>query len=213
MKKLYAILLTLFVMQNANAIIIDSADNTYLTDTGSGLDWLDLSATSGLTVEGVNAQLGAGGDFDGWRYAFGYELTVLVSNWLGLESPILSSGLSFFANGSLEGLQQMLGGVQRMDESVGFLEPFNFTSGLVENSIVSGHHIATMMVHDNPEIADNYSPFGTFEAFALDSYSFLVRDTGYTSVPEPVSLSLFGLGLVGLAFSRRKTKIATGNSL
>lgn len=34
---------------------------SYLTDTGAGLDWLDLTATQGLSYNSVSASLPAGG--------------------------------------------------------------------------------------------------------------------------------------------------------
>lgn len=69
-----------------HAVIIDYGP--YLYDTETGLDWLDLSATYGLTYHQVNSRLQ-----DNWRYASGSELNTLVTNATGL--PVPNSGADF----------------------------------------------------------------------------------------------------------------------
>ena len=78
MKK-YLTLVILAVTLNANAAIVDNG--TYTTDTGTGLDWLDVTATLGLSYNQVVAELGAEGAYDGWRYATASEFDSLITNF------------------------------------------------------------------------------------------------------------------------------------
>jgi len=51
----------------SHAALIDN--NTYTTDTATRLDWLDLTATRGLSYDQVLEQTQPGGALDGWRHA------------------------------------------------------------------------------------------------------------------------------------------------
>lgn len=62
-----------------NAAILDLGNITRDTDTG--LDWLDLTESLGLSYNEVSAQLGAGGDYEGYRYATVAELDQLITNF------------------------------------------------------------------------------------------------------------------------------------
>jgi hypothetical protein len=61
-------------VSSANAATLTSSDwlaagDNLLTIDGNGLHWLDLSQTANMSFTTVNAQLAAGGTFDGFRYA------------------------------------------------------------------------------------------------------------------------------------------------
>lgn len=58
---------TLLFSIHTHAALIDQGLITQ--DTRTGIEWLDLTETAGLTFNYVSAQLGAGGAFEGWRYA------------------------------------------------------------------------------------------------------------------------------------------------
>jgi len=76
---IFAILLTLG--NPVQAFIIDRGN--YLTDTKSGLDWLDVTESVNRSYNDVIMQFGPGGDFEGWRYATDVEFNDLVSNYTG----------------------------------------------------------------------------------------------------------------------------------
>ena len=63
---------------NASAAIISTDWNTagdnLITKvtgpgTGSGLEWLDLTATTARSYNDISTKFGAGQEFEGWRYA------------------------------------------------------------------------------------------------------------------------------------------------
>ena len=66
------VVLALLISTNVEADFLDN--DTYTTDTLSGLDWLDLTESTGLSHDQVSAQFGVGGLYEGWRYAETYEV-------------------------------------------------------------------------------------------------------------------------------------------
>ena len=79
MLKQILVLAGLSLSLTANAVIIDLGNITRDTDTG--LDWLDVTETRGLSYNQVTAQFGAGGDYEGFRYATAAELDQLLLNF------------------------------------------------------------------------------------------------------------------------------------
>lgn len=63
----------------ANAAILDLG--TITRDTATGLDWLDVTQTRGVSYDDVIAQMGVGGAYEGWRYAMPAELDQLIVNF------------------------------------------------------------------------------------------------------------------------------------
>lgn len=103
----FVISLLLFV-NIASAASVDFKDNgSYLTDNVSGLEWLDVSASTYLSYNDVSSQMGAGQRFDGWRYASLEQLDDLVFNYSGSNVSGVSAIL--LGNGALDGLIDMLG--------------------------------------------------------------------------------------------------------
>lgn len=75
--------LILSISGNAAIESLDSSfgTDTITRDTDTGLDWLDVTVTRGLSYNQVTAQMGAGGIYEGWRYATMAELDTLISNF------------------------------------------------------------------------------------------------------------------------------------
>jgi hypothetical protein len=74
-------LLAAFVVTGANAEL-QSRDSEYgpatiTRDTSSGLDWLDLTVTTNRSFNDISAQLGVGGQFEGFRYATTAEISAM----------------------------------------------------------------------------------------------------------------------------------------
>jgi len=84
--KLASIVTTLALSTNLNAELISvdwhsAGDNLITRDTVSGLDWLDLTETAGLSYNYVQSQLGAGGAYEGMRYAYYAEVIGLITQF------------------------------------------------------------------------------------------------------------------------------------
>jgi hypothetical protein len=84
-----------------NATIIDN--DTYLTDSLSGLDWLDLSATYNQARRTVGTRLQNSGDLSGWRYASRNEMFGLVSRFDNIRGPQTANQLSGFITSDSNG--------------------------------------------------------------------------------------------------------------
>jgi len=97
MKKSLVGTLLIGLSQSANAVFVDNS--TYLTDTSSGLDWLDVTATIRMSYEDVSVQFGKGGLFDGYRYATGDEFNDLIAHWISDSAGISTYGDVIHAEG------------------------------------------------------------------------------------------------------------------
>lgn len=211
----------------SSAAIVDAPDHTYLTDTATGLDWRDVTATAGMSFNDVSSQLGAGGQFAGWRYATGDEFNTLVSNYSGVVIPAGYHGYTNMEPDRIDGLVTLLGSTldaymlatygATWDHYYGYAEGqgIDYTYGLLADispRSPGAHHLA--IIWDDDLGSSDFS-FGKDYGAASPSYShltlgsFLVRDHIAAPVPEPetYAMMLAGLGLLGVMARRRKQKL------
>jgi hypothetical protein len=208
-----ALVLGVSIVSPANAAIIDN--DWYTTDTESGLDWLDVTETVGMSYNIVFAQLVTGGTYEGWRYATGDEVNTLVSNALSI-SPAIStySPYSIAENPLFDDLIQTLGSTYAAqypttDCDTGTCEPgtgLHYTSGILSDTWTFGGgfhfvaHLADAQETDPYQLANDASVAHLIAISPTQSSpdvgSFLVRPM--QPVPEPAAWSLMVVGLLGL---------------
>jgi len=223
-KKMCAGVLVMAVTAPLQATPVNFVDHaTYLSDTISGLDWLDVTASTNMTVDQVSAQFDTGGIFAGYRYATALEFGALVNNYIGIDSGITAIGHHTTLTNALQPLMDMLGITHTL---VGSINPT--TTGLI-NEITRGiladpcsHPTTGAALHcggtfDHHLIYQRTSPTEYAINHGYGAYTHTIMYAGQadetvgsflvhrsSQVPEPVSLLLITIGLIGVVFSRRK---------
>jgi hypothetical protein len=215
--KIRAILgaLILLVSGQVNAAIISYG--SWTTDTDTGLDWLDVTASVNWSFTDISLEFGNGGEFQGWRHATGDEFNTLVGNFTG--NPVTSYGYVNQEEDLTDGLIVLLGSTldsfhlhyngSTYDAIHGEAEGdyYDFTSGFIADTDVNGEQYLAFL--DDPDWW-----FGFFDrshahhqtlSRDYSEYSqghFLVR---VSPIPIPASIWLFGTGILGLiGFSKRR---------
>lgn len=62
-----------------------AGDGLMVRDTATHLEWLKLTETAGLSYLAVSSQLGAGGAYEGLRYATNAEVAGLFGDYFGID--------------------------------------------------------------------------------------------------------------------------------
>lgn len=221
MKKLLPIAITLIIGNSAQAAFIDYGTTSF--DNVNGLEWLDLTATGGLSYEQVAN--GAGGFIaDGWRIAKGTEVRKLVADNIDPTFPYYSLEPATFTRAHQ--LITQMGITQSFNsEQGGYHEDSPYypselfllgyfddeTSG---NPFYAGMIGMAIIGAQSADIWGNPSPMGSAYIYNdwttldqtnfLNIGTFLVRESTGVSVPEPGSLALLAAGLAGLTLTRRR---------
>jgi len=171
------------VSMPAQAALIDHG--TYISDTSSGLDWLDLSTTAGQSVaQALTAN-------SGWSYANNTQVSGLLASF-GIT-------YAFTANTFIE---LAVTNTQASDfiSLFGLTTPGASLGGYMNNTVAHSTYLCISTGGCSPL---NFTNDSDLSAGNIQVGQFLVRSTN--NVPEPGSLLLAGLALAGLGYSRRKT--------
>ena len=81
----FSFVVLLATCSTCQAALISANDATFgpnsiTQDTGTGLDWLDINFSDGMSFQAVASQMGAGGTFAGFRHATAAELNQFMIN-------------------------------------------------------------------------------------------------------------------------------------
>jgi hypothetical protein len=178
-------------------------------DLSNGLDWLDWSFTTDRSYNYVTDNLlGSGQILDGWRYANSTDF----SN-LGISAEIPTSHFDNF--GGIPAPQQLVDlafllGITSPD--VGDDRSIAIFDNLPEESREGVRLGGITLFHGGDSIFDVPLSTGTINFFQdvtkdfsiIQLGSALVRENGVSPVPEPTTLIIYALGLVGMGAMRRR---------
>ncbi len=191
-------------VSSANASLVSGnttfGDDTTTIDTVSGLEWLDLTHTAGLSYDVVSARLvDSGDDLFGWRYATLDEVATFWTNAGGGGGSYAGD-----ADAWVEGIFGYWATSVAGGEDAYFLTaeggaPGSHVYGLLADySNQSPTPPSEFLAYLNSgEIEDSNSRF--------DIGSALVK---VTVVPVPAAIWLFGTALIGFVGISRRRKLA-----
>lgn len=198
---IFAILLTLG--NPVQAFIIDRGN--YLTDTKSGLDWLDVTLTVNLPpLHIISPETVPSDEFTGWRYATDIQLAELISNYTGVDVLLYDPFIQ--EPDRIDGLIELLGDTAREYYLHNFGKTYGELSGLGEGIysftlgyLVSGGLYKMAWLANMDQISFDVDPrysdfswigFGNGGNYAgnYDIGHFLIRDSIH--IPEPIPLFL-----------------------
>lgn len=213
LRKLQAVLAVTAVLalSPAQAVLISEDDavfgaNRVTFDTDTGLQWLDLSVTTPMSVNAVLASI-AGGALQGWQYASAAQVTGLWNN-AGVPLPIPAPGFPMFDFGSaqnnaalaLNALLDAQWNNAELTRSLGYIlelstiSPFWWEIGASIADGGIGYTSASFLI-------------GTFDTVSPIIGSYLVRSAHAVSEPDTLSLALFAAVLMlGRAVATRKRR-------
>lgn len=234
LKKLLALTcLTLPLNVSAAIVSLDSSfgADTITRDTETGLDWLDVTVTAGLSFNAVSAEFGAGGDYEGYRYATTAELDQLITNFgyvavnqncdYGMTNCDIVSG----DNPIVEHMIRTLGdtgdayydainddrdvGPGGAGWTAGWLADNPYPDdiiayggqGVIADSEFIHRHEGWSYYDTDDWIIPAHGSVGSGTGAALEYGSFLVTPS---AVPIPAAAWLFGSALLGLGVVKRR---------
>ena len=182
-----------------------AGDGLITYDANTGLEWLDLTVTAGMTHDDVFAQLGSGGAYEGWHFASTSQVSTLWDNFGGSGTY---TDWSIENNNLFKVIAPLMGDLYC---ELSIFAPCEIGTGLsqyitsdIYPSVANSYVISRMQDFTTNETLAAESDFFSLEytytnndvgTYGITAGSALIR---VSTVPIPSALWLFGSGLIGL---------------
>jgi len=181
------------------------ADGLLTLDTATGLQWLDVTVTQGLSWNAVTSQLGAGGRFTGFRRPSDDELATF---WA--DAGIVAGGTATVANfGPVDALQQLWGNLGQLP-----FTPPGTTATLATtaqsfnpvNNAVEGVPLLLLFQRDGTAIAALHTLIGIppTQAATYLAHALVQGESTVAAVPEPSTALLLIAGIASGGLMRAR---------
>jgi hypothetical protein len=191
------------LINTANAgLIVDNG--TYTTDTVTGFDWLDASYTDGLSYNQVLNEISSG-SLIGWQVASMDEvLDLLLHANNNVVFPYTEGqGLTSSAYSNITNLIDFIGPSYSGSTYVDLIA---YTSDLnsIYNNQPTWHQTLQLHKWTNGNHFLRVNSWSSESSQANTSIATWLRRGDSVNVPEPSTLAIFALGMIGLASRRFK---------
>lgn len=201
-------------VQSASAAVIDRGFS--LEDTATQLEWYDLSGTRGMSYNAIKAQLGAGGLFEGYRFATQQEVVDLMAHYGIIPQTTLTAAIVDIPALGYEPAFafQLAMGLTRYIEGEG-LSYYGYTTGYTYFDGQPGGLLDTLSLQvyrswttdtQNAAVRLSNDWLPTADATLSDTGSWLVRPVSTVPEPRTYALILGGLAAIGFAVRRRSER-------
>ena len=135
--------LTASVAVNAELVTTDwknTGDELATLDTDTGIEWLDLTQTDGMSINQVESLTGEGSTFEGWRLPTQPEIVGLMSQAFPSEVALIQLGSTYRSTTSTETINEARA-FKGLFGYVGSSGGFVFSAGLVKNITGTGYAV------------------------------------------------------------------------
>jgi hypothetical protein len=186
-----------------------SGDGLLTLDTATGLQWLDVTVTQGLSWNTVTSQLGADGRFTGFRRPSDAELATFWAD-AGIPDVVLAGATPTVANfGPVGALQQLWGNFGQLPFTPpGTTATLATTAQSLDpvDNLVEGVPLLLLFQGDGTAIAAIHTLVGIPPSQAATYLAHALVQGGPTVpvIPEPSTILLFIAGIASGASMRAR---------